>query len=433
MYFGSVKGMISFNPDDFTQSNFKPPIYFTGFQVNNNEVTIRTHGSPLSQSVVNTQTITLCHAQSSFSIDFAALSYTAPEMTEYAYMMEGLDKGWTKLASNRKVYFTDLAAGTYRFMVKAANSSGYWNSGETALEIRILPPWWASTWAYLLYTAAIIFIAWYLIHNYHLRIEEKNRRRIELLEHEKEKELYQAKIEFFTNVAHEIRTPLTLIKGPLEKVIRKTDAVPEVHNSLRIMERNTNRLIDLTNQLLDFRQTETTGFSLSFTPVNISELLEDTFANFKPLAEQKNLLFTLDIPVAALTVPADQEAMNKIFSNVFSNAIKYADSLVRVKLLPVQPDATDFNIEIVNDGYLIPYDMKEKIFEPFFRLKRTEKQKGTGIGLALARSLADLHNGSLYLKETNDALNTFVICLPLSNKMNDISVMDEPNSFNKPA
>lgn len=413
MYFGCVKGLISFNPDEFTQSSFIPPVYITGFQVNNKELTIGSRDAALAQSIIQTRRITLPPSASTFSIDFAALSYTAPEMNEYAYKMEGLDKDWTYLKANRKVYFTGLAPGTYHFMVKAANSSGLWNSQVLQLQIRILPPFWASSWAYGLYALLLVMIILYSIRSYHRRTEEKNRRKMELLEHEKEKELYQAKIEFFTNVAHEIKTPLTLIKGPLEKVIKKSDDIPELHNSLRIMERNTNRLIDLTNQLLDFRQTETKGFSLSFTPVNITELLEETYANFKPLAEQRSLSFTMDLPAQPLWTMADLEALNKIFSNVFSNAIKYAGSNVQVQLLPFNQEDNLFTIEVTNDGYLIPYDMKEKIFEPFFRLRRTEKQKGTGIGLALARSLAQLHKGNLYLKETNHALNTFVISLPI--------------------
>jgi len=413
MYFGSVKGMISFKPDEFTQSDYVPPVYITGFQVNNQEMTIGAAGSPLSQSILTSRQITLPYDQSSFSLDFAALSFTAPGMTEYAYKMEGLDKDWTYLKTNRKVYFTRLAPGTYTFMVKAANSSGQWNSPVTQLTIKILPPWWASPWAYLVYLLTVIALAWYIIHHYHQRTEEKNKRKIELLEHEKEKELYQAKIEFFTNVAHEIKTPLTLIKGPMERVIKKTADRPDLQDNLHIMERNTARLLDLTNQLLDFRQTETRGFSLSFTRIHVSELLEEMYASFQPLAEQKNLVFTLDLPSPALPVMADADALNKILSNLFSNAIKYADRMARIRLLPFHETDTEFTIETVNDGYLIPYDMKEKIFEPFFRIKRTEKQKGTGIGLALARSLAQLHQGTLYLAESNNGLNVFVLRLPL--------------------
>lgn len=413
MYFGSVKGLISFHPDQIIKNSFIAPVYITGFQINNKDLIIAESGSPLTKSITYTDRIELSHNQSTFSIDFASLSYTAPEMSEYAYKMEGLDKDWTYLKTNRKAYFTELAPGTYVFQVKAANSSGIWNEQQTQLTIEIFPPWWASKWAYFIYVLAGIVIAYYLIKNYHKRVEEKNKRKIEHLEIAKEKEIFQAKIDFFTNVAHEIRTPLTLIKGPLEKVIKKAGNMPEIKDSLKIMDRNTNRLIDLTNQLLDFRQTEIQGFHLNFVKENISEIVEETFISFKPLAEQKSLVFKLYLPSTTIHACIDSEAFSKILTNLFSNAIKYAQSKVYIHLLPPGTDSSFFSIEIQNDGFLIPYEMKEKIFEPFFRLKETEKQKGTGIGLALSRSLTQLHKGMLDLKEPVHDMNTFVLVMPV--------------------
>ena len=413
MYFGSVKGLISFHPDQFIKDSFVPPVYITGFQIFNKELMVAENGSPLTKSIINTDKIILNYKQSTFSIDFAALSYTAPEMSEYAYKMEGLDRDWVYLKTNRKVYFTDLAPGNYNFKLKASNSSGEWNTTETKLSIQINAPWWASIWAYCVYALLMFIIIFYLIRNYHSRSEEKNKRKIELLESAKEKEIFQAKSEFFTNVAHEIRTPLTLIKGPLEKVIKNTTELLVIKDSLKIMERNTDRLIDLTNQLLDFRQTEIKGFSLNCTKANISELLEDTYINFKPLAEHKNLQFTFHLPVKPLFAFVDIEAFNKILTNLFSNAIKYSQSKVMVELLDLKVTDSFFTVEIKNDGYLIPMEMKEKIFEPFFRLKETEKQKGTGIGLALTRSLVQLHKGKLDLKEPEKGLNIFYFTMPI--------------------
>lgn len=417
MYFGSVKGLISFRPEEFIKNSFLPPVYITGFQVDNKDLPIAPKGSPLQKSVTYTEKILLHYDQSTFSIDFASLDYTAPEMSEYAYKMEGLDKDWTYLKTNRKAYFTELSPGTYVFKVKATNSSGVWNDKETSLIIEIRPPWWASPLAYGLYVVTALLIIFWLIRNYHLRQEEKNRQKIEHLETAKEKEIFQAKIEFFTNVAHEIKTPLTLIKGPLEKVIKKMGAVAEVKDSLRIMEKNTNRLIDLTNQLLDFRQTEIKGFTLNFVQANISELVEDTWLSFKPLAEQKNISLSMKLPAAPLFASLDIDAFTKIITNLFSNAVKYAGSMVNVKLIPDTPDPHSFTLEIKNDGYLIPVEMKEKIFEPFFRLKETEKQKGTGIGLALSLSLTQLHKGSLELKFTEPSMNCFSLILPVNQNM----------------
>ena len=412
MYFGSVKGMIRFNPNDFVDDRYLPPVYITGFQVFNKELTIANNNSPLTQSLLSTQQLTLPYNQSTFSIDFAALSFTAPEMTEYAYKMEGLDRNWTMLKQNRKAYFTDLSPGTYVFKVKAANSSGDWNGKEIKLILEIMPPWWATNLAYAIYIVLVLLAIYTAISYYKSIINERNKRRFALLEIAKEKEIYEAKIDFFTNVAHEIKTPLTLIKAPLEKVIRKSDQHAEISNYLKIMDRNTARLIDLTNQLLDFSQTEIQGYWLSFVLTDITDLLEDAFASFTPLAEQKNIDFKLSLPAEHIVAFIDLDAFNKIVFNLLNNAVKYCESLIRVQLL-IDEQKDCLQIKFSNDGYLVPPEMNQKIFEPFFRLKQNEKQKGTGIGLALSISLAKLHNGNLELLPSTNGLNNFLLTLPL--------------------
>jgi signal transduction histidine kinase/ligand-binding sensor domain-containing protein len=411
LFFGSVKGMISFKPQSFKENYFNPPVYFTGFQVNNEEVPIQAYGT-LPQSILYTKAIELSHKQSSFSIDFAALTHTAPQMNTYAYTMQGVDTGWVYLEKNRKVYFTDLSPGKYIFKVKTANSSGTWNKNQATLSIIIHPPWWLSYTAYILYilftSIAAILLFWY----YHKHLQRENQQRIELLLFEKEKEIYDAKMKFFTNIAHEIRTPLTLIKGPLERVIDKTAGMPEIKNSLAVLERNTNRLLHLTDQLLDYRKTEAGGFVLTFEEENISKLLEEIFTGFTPLAEQKNIQYLLHLPQKSLITYADNEVLNKILSNLVSNAIKYANKEVRISLT-AHPKTNSFMIEIDNDGYIIPQEMREKVFEPFVRLKGTEKQQGTGIGLALARSLTELHQGTLAIEPGNKNFNRFVLQLPM--------------------
>ncbi|WPU92131.1 two-component regulator propeller domain-containing protein [Mucilaginibacter sabulilitoris] len=413
MYFGCVKGMVSFNPAQFKKNASVSPVYITGFQVHNQEISVNSSDSLLHKSIICTKQIKLDHNQSSFSIDFAALSYSSPEMSQYKYMMKGLDKGWTSLKTNRKVYFTQLLPGHYTFIVKAANYSGIWADKETRLDIIITPPFWESIWAYIAYALLLLFTVYYLLRQYHIRTRDKNKRLIEILENDKEKQIYNAKIEFFTNVAHEIRTPLTLIKGPMEKVIKRAGSVPDIQNNLKIMEKNTDRLLDLTNQLLDFRKTETNGFSLSFVKTDITELLADTFLRFKPMAEQKNLYYKLSHPPKNMYAYVDIEAFTKIISNLINNAIKYGKSTVEVELLECKDDDCTFSIEIKNNGFIVPYEMREKIFEPFFRLKESEKQIGTGIGLSLSRSLAELHKGVLVLNKPMNELNIFMLTLPV--------------------
>ena len=428
MFFGSGKGLISFKPGEFIKNTGIPPVYITGLEVNNREVLANMKNSPLHESIIYAKTISLPYDQSTLSIDFAALSYSVPEMNEYAYKMEGLDKEWTFLKSNRKLYYTKLAPGNYTFRVKGSNSSGVWNNNEARIDIRIYPPWWGSIWAYFLYACILSGIAFLLIKNYLNRVVEKNRRRFELLDMEKEREIYHSKIEFFTHIAHEIRTPLTLIKMPLEKLIRKKNSNAEIAYNLKTMEKNTNRLIDLTNQLLDFRNTEMDKFSLNFVKTDISILLEETYNSFQLAAEEKDIIFKLELPGIALQAYVDPEALKKILSNLFNNAIKYAESKIITRLKNFNSDDRVFSIIIQNDGYIIPYDLKEKIFEPFYRIKETDTQPGYGIGLSLSRSLAELHKGVLDLSKPENGMNVFVLTLPIHQEREFILHNDETDS-----
>ena len=419
LYFGTVKGLVRFNPASYRESSFQPPVYITGFQVDNHELKIDKDHSPLHQSITFTETLTLKHDQSSFSIDFAALSFVSPAMTEYAYKLEGLDTEWTHIRTNRKAYFTKLRPGNYIFRVNVADSQGAFTGRETQLHITILPPFWASTPAYLLYGLLVVAATWYIMNSYHQRVKEKNRRKLEILRHRKEEELYRAKIDFFTHVTHEIRTPLTLIKAPLEKVMKQADEFPTVKRHLQTMERNTERLVALTDQLLDFRKTEVTGYRLTFVPLSIPELLRENCQNFKLVAAEKHIRLTLDLPGGTCVAPVDKEAFTQIISNLLTNGLKYAKRRIHVSLRQPTPSDRTFTIVIKNDGYLIPAEMREKIFETFVRLKATDSQQGSGLGLALARSLAQLHNGSLQLGAPDGDMNVFMLTLPFTQPSNE--------------
>jgi ligand-binding sensor domain-containing protein/nitrogen-specific signal transduction histidine kinase len=403
LYFGSVKGLISFNPELMAPDKTSPPVYITSFQVHNREL-------PVSISFADT--IRLAYDQSSFAIGFAALTYIAADMTQYAYRLDGLDKDWTYLPANRKVYFTDLSPGDYTFRIRTANSDGGWQNRETRLLIRIAPPWWLSPFAYVVYAVLVLALIYILVSAYHRRQKEKHKRRLALFEQEKEKEIYKAKIEFFTNVAHEIRTPLTLIKGPLEMVIDEVGEQPAIKRSLKNIERNTERLVALTDQLLDFRKTENQGFSLSFVKVNVVKLVRESYQTFAPAAQQRSLSFNMELPEKSFHAFIDIEAFHKIMSNLVGNAVKYAAEKVLVRVSPPLEEQGTFRIEVSNDGVLIPWALREKIFEPFFRIDATE-QPGSGIGLSLARALTQLHNGVLELQQTDNRMNIFVLMLPV--------------------
>ena len=416
LYFGTVKGLISFNPDNFIENEIVPPVYITGIQVNNAILPIGGKRAALTKAITSAGQVRLPHDSADISFDVAALSYTNPEMNAYQYKMEGFDKEWTALKTNRRIYYTRLPPGQYTFRVRGSNGDGIWNSGPTSLRVVILSPVWATTWAYIGYIVLggllLFTILWY----YFKALRARNKRKIDIFEREKEREIYNSKIEFFTNIAHEIRTPLTLIKMPLDKLLDQESMSYSTTECLHMIKKNTSRLIDLTNQLLDFRKAEANHFSLNFTKTDINVLLEEMIALFRSAAENKKIRLTLDLPSIDLNAFVDEEAFKKIVANLLNNAIKYGRTQVTVRLLPFSSEDSFFRIEFRNDGYTIPSALQQKIFEPFYRIRETSKEAGTGIGLPLARSLAELHSGTLEWKESADKTNLFLLSLPFHQK-----------------
>ncbi|WP_242528085.1 two-component regulator propeller domain-containing protein [Allomuricauda sp. CAU 1633] len=410
LYFGSVAGLVSFNPSSFKENSEQSPIYLTSLQINNTEVNVSDEDSPLQESLIWANKINLKPNQASFSIGFAALGYAAPETTEYWYRMEGLNDDWISLKKSHNVSFTEIPAGNYVFKVKSMNYDGTWSKESKALQVKVFPIFWKSNLAYALYTFLIATLAILGFRLYHQRNKIKNIQRIRQLNYKKEKELYEAKIEFFTNISHEIRTPLTLIKSPLEKVLNKVKELPGVSENLNIIEKNTNRLLDLVNQLLDFRKTETERVNLTFVETNITELVKKTLERFSEAIEEREIDFKLNTSDHDIYAYVDAEALRKILSNLFGNAIKYAEKNVNVHL---KTSTEGLILTIANDGNLIPTHLKETIFEPFYRVSGVENQSGTGIGLALARSLTEMHQGSLTLDASNGIENCFVLVLPI--------------------
>ncbi len=413
LYFGTIKGMVSFNPAKSIKNHFVPPIVISSIQINNADYPVREDGF-LKRSISLTTEIKLTYDHSNINFNIAALSYASPESNAYRYTMEGYDKGWTEISGNQKIYYNKLPPGTYTFKFMGANNNGVWNPKQKELRIIVSPPWWSSNWAYTLYVLIASTIVLFVLRYYFLLVKANNARKMDIYERKKEQEIYNLKLEFFTNLAHEIRTPLTLIKMPIEKIMRTQKFVDsETIQDLALIDKNTSRLIRLTNQLLDFRKAETNNMSLIFTKTDINVLLSEVFNDLNYLAKDKSLQYELSLPRISLTAYVDEEAFRKIFTNLIHNAIKYAANEVAIKLLPFNSDDIMFNVEFRNDGELVPIEKKEKIFEPFYRLNESDKDTGTGIGLPLSRSLIELHKGSLSLIYTEENRNLFLLCCPI--------------------
>lgn len=411
IYLGSINGFVAFDPRTFAENRQVPAVAITDFLLFNKEVPVGETDSPLKSSITFSDKVVLTADQNSFSFRIAALSYQAPRMNKLMYKLEGFDEGWLTIGESPLVTYSNLGYGDYVFKVKASNSDGVWNEQETSLHLSILPPFYLSGWAYCFYVLFFMGCLVCVIFYFKRRNYRKQHRQMEMLEQEKEREVYHAKIDFFTNVAHEIRTPLTLIKGPLENIILKKEVDSETKEDLYIMKQNTERLLNLTNQLLDFRKTETRGFRLNFTECDVVAVLRETYLRFTSLAKQKGLDFILELPQECFMADVNQEALTKIISNLLNNGVKYASTYLRISL---ETDEKVFHIRTFNDGEMIPNTMKEEIFKPFVRLdKEDEVTTGTGIGLALSRSLAELHQGSLMM-EKGEEVNCFCLTLPVN-------------------
>lgn len=408
IYLGTINGMLSFNPSRFKEDVFTPPMYITGINLPDNE---ENRHNLTSVSIENTEVLKLPYNASTFTLSYIALSYTSPDAIRYAYKLEGVDKDWIYMNQNKDVTFANLSPGKYTFKVKSTNSSGIWQNNEQSLHIIITPPFWATGWALLIYIV-ILCICIVLFYNYKkAKLEEKHRMNQDLFESKKEKELYDAKIQFFTFITHEIRTPLTLIKAPLEKIIRSGDGNVSTKENLQIIEKNTQQLLNLSNQLLDFRKTESRGFKLNYVKTDVALWLRTIIQPFLPVMDHEGKTFVCDIPDESFTAYIDREAFSKIMNNLLTNAIKYSDRQISLELL-VDEDKKEFSIAVTNDGLLIPDSEKENIFNPFYRLKETENQQGSGIGLSLARSLAEFHRGTLNYIQSPEKMNRFILTLP---------------------
>ena len=411
MYFGTTSGLVAFNPADIKETTYTPPVYLTGFQVNGKEYIVNTTGSPDFKSVLVTTQISLKYNQSSLSIDFVSPSFSSPNMTRYKYKMEGSDADFVFISGNRKVYYTNLSNGEYRFRVLSSSNGETWSSDEPLLNIKISPPVWLSTPAYILYFIISAFIIYTLVSFYLKKNALEQQRRIDIIETNKEKEILNAKINFYTNITHEVRTPLTLIKGPLDRILRTgIKNSKDTEDNLLIIKRNADRLLSLTNQLLDFRKTEKEMFKLNFIKTDLYELVASTFNLFLPYSAEKMISVHLHSPVTYYDLAVDREAITKIISNLLSNALKFAESKVDLYLEPETEKEKIIRIRVNNDGKLIPKEISEKIFEPFYQIDFDKPgEKGTGLGLSLARSLAELHHGKLFLDTAVKHNNSFVL------------------------
>ncbi|MGV3509043.1 MAG: ligand-binding sensor domain-containing protein, partial [Sphingobacteriaceae bacterium] len=365
LYFGGIKGFNAFYPDSIRNTNISNKIAFTNFQLFNKDVKLNDEESPLKKPINYTDHIVLSHDQSVISIEYAALSFTTPNKTTYAYKMEGFDKEWNYVGTQRKATYTNLPAGDYVFRVKAAGNDGNWNSEGTSIRLTVNPPFYKTIWAYILYSiaAAGIFI---LFRRYTInQTRKENEIKLERIKTKKEQEFYSQKIEFFTAMAHEIRTPLSLIIAPLEKLLSSNNWKPDEQKQLSVMDENSSRLLTLVNQLLDFRRIESEFYTIYKEETDLVALVHAIYSRFSAMSYQKGVKFTLSTKVSKLMVQIDPEAFTKILNNLLINAFKFTRKKVKIAINEPEQGSDGkyfFSVSVEDDGIGIPSSEIDDIF-----------------------------------------------------------------------
>lgn len=411
LYFGSIDGLVMFDPKTILQAS-RPiaPLIVSELYIHSKLMKPGDEGSPLSKSITLTDRLIVEPWQNSIGFNFSTLSYDHNGNGLLKYMLEGYDNNWKVIdLESEPVNYSNLSPGHYKLKGVAINPDGKELGEPYELAIEIKTPFYATWWAILIYFLLGIALSGFFYFYYKKYSRLSKERYFENYKHNQERELFDSKIKFFTNVAHEIRTPLTLIKAPLDTVFKHEGVIedPEIKENLEVVNLNVDRLLQLTDQLLDFRKIESGNYKINRKESDFRKLVESVLMRFMPTIEVQGKQLETELPPGELKINIDPEAVTKIISNLVSNAIKYGDSYIKIKVSKTSEGGVKFKIS--NDGRILSSDEKEKIFTLFTRLD--SDSPGTGIGLSYARSLAVMHGGTLTI-ENIQTENIFVLELP---------------------
>lgn len=422
LIFGGVNGINIFNPQKVLANSFTPDVYITGIQIGNKVIAPGDETGVLKETIEQTASITLSHLQDVVTLEFSSLDYTSPAQNKYRYQLAGIDKEWVESGTRRTATYLHLPSGKYTFKVQGSNSQGIWSDKIADIKISVLPPWWRSWWAYILYVLLVAFaIRAYLRFNVN-KAKLQSQLSYEQVEAKRVKELDTIKTQLYTNITHEFRTPLTVILGMAQQVIEKP--AEQFDSRMNMIVRNGRSLLNLVNEMLDLSKLETGKMPLQLTQGDVIHFLRYIVESFHSLAnsQQKQLHFLTDID--ALFMEYDQEKIRQIVSNLLSNAIKFTPETGNVYISVMEnvllddADNSILVIKVKDTGIGIPEDQLQHIFDRFYQLdnSHTRKTEGTGIGLALTKELVKLMNGEIIVKSPPPGTgkgSEFTVSLPL--------------------
>jgi signal transduction histidine kinase/ligand-binding sensor domain-containing protein/DNA-binding response OmpR family regulator len=421
LVFGGSNGFNIFRPEAIGINKIKPNVILTDFQIFNKSVGIGNSKDDvlaLPKAITTLDQITLRPEDNVFSIEFAAINYFRPEKSHYQYMLEGFNEWLATDAAQRRVTFTNIDPGDYVFKVKASNNDGIWNETPTTVRITILPPFWKSKIAFVLYTLLILgtllLARWLILSkeriNYRIQQERQKAQRMH--------ELDMMKIKFFTNVSHEFRTPLTLILTPMERILKQTPEGDQ-KNQFKLIYRNAKRLLNLVNQLLDFRKMEVQEVKFNPSEGDIVKFIHELVNSFSDLSEKKNISFSFTSSIQELETLFDQDKVEKILFNLLSNAFKFTpeNGSVQVFLDVKNEGKRNFlEIKVKDTGIGIAKDKQDKIFERFFQAEvpATMVNQGSGIGLSITKEFVKIHGGTITVESVPEKGTCFTVILPIT-------------------
>ncbi len=423
LFFGGVNGLNYLKSDSLRMRLDVPPVYFTKLKIFNKDVEAGEENSPLTFDILSTKHLVLQPDQSVFSLDFVALEYQRPKNNRYAYYLEGFEKDWNMVGTQRSVTYTNLSPGDYVFKVKASNSDGIWAEKPYELKITVLPPWYRTWWAYLLYVILLAGVIYAFIRE--VRVREAFRTDIRLKEIEKERiqELEQVKTHFFTNISHELRTPLTLITSPLEKYfISNASLNKDQKTKINSIYQNAQKLLRLINQLLDLSKIESGNVQPVVEKHDLIRQLHSIKQSFDAYAQQKQIKLKWDPPVESLFVYYDADIIEKCVTNLLSNAFKFTpeEGIIGIRLEShkvYNGKAESINrvsIHVSDTGKGISEEHIQHIFDRFYQIPEKVDRVGTGVGLSLCKELMEVHRGSIEVQSDLGAGSDFKIQFPIT-------------------
>ena len=408
MLFGGINGITSFRPETLIDNPYTPKPVINKLFVFNEEVLPNDETGILKENIEGVDHIILKSSQNSFSISFVVSNYIAGKHNTFAYKLEGYNEEWYKQGDISPVSYSNLPAGNYRFLLKAANNDGKWSKDMAVLHIKVLPVWYCTWWALSIFALSFVLLAFIIFRFFWLRKSMQTEIRMERLDKEKREEISQMKIRFYVNISHELRTPLTLIVAPLQELLSNVTGHWE-REKLLYIQRNTKRLLHLVNQLMDYRRAELGIFELKPVYANIYKRVLNTFLNYESLAKRKDIDYNFYSELQDEDVLFDGTYLDLIVNNLLSNAFKYTGDgeSVSVKLYKENKNVV---LQVIDTGAGIPEDKQQKIFERFYQIENGHE--GSGIGLSLVQRLVELHHGQITLVSEVGEGSTFSIYIP---------------------